>query len=117
MQFIADTLESLGAPRGSTLSEGDSDVLRRVGRAEGIGVYLNGTDLPTEVYKSCDVNFVCSEFSRLLGSHGRLLSYWEGPTETGLYMYGESFTEMRHLLAGSLGEYPLCRNCRVVQIA
>lgn len=90
MQFIADTLESLGAPLGSSLTEGDSQLLRRVGKAEGIAVYLNGTDLPTEVYSSCDVNVVCSEFSRLLGPHGRLLSYWQGPTEAALYMYGAS---------------------------
>jgi hypothetical protein len=117
VEFIADTLEALGAPIGSFLTEGDSDVRRRIGKAEGIAVYLNGTDLPAEVYSSCDVNFVCSEFSRLLGSRGRFLSYWQGPTETGLYIYGASFTEMRNLLAHFLAEYPLCHNCRIAQIA
>lgn len=116
LPFLAETLERLGAPKGSSLVDDDSVTLS-LGKAEGIAVYLDGSNLPAQVYKECDVNFVRDEFSRLLGSRGRVLSHWEGPTETALYIYGASFAEMRAILAGFLAEYPLCRNCRIAQIA
>ena len=117
LQFIAATLEDLGAPKGSTLRVAESGTVRPFGKAEGIAVYLNGTDLPAEIYTSCDVNFVFSEFARLLGTEGRALSHWEGPTETASYMYGASFTEMRARLEDFLATYPLCQKSRIVQIA
>ena len=82
-----------------------------------MAVYLNGSDLPAEVFASCDVNFVISEFSRLLGTGGCILSNWEGPAETALYMYGSSFAGMRGRIEDFLAAYPLCRKCRVAQIA
>ena len=115
LNFIAATLEDLGAPKGSKLTVGTSE--RPLGRAEGIAVYLNGTDLPEDIYTSCDLNFVFSEFARLLGKEGRVLSYWQGGTETALYMYGPSFDEMKTRLEGFLASYPLCQKCRVAQIA
>jgi hypothetical protein len=117
LDFIVGTLEYLGAPKGSKLTDADSATLRQLGKAEGIAIYLNGTDLPDEVYSSCDADFVRDEFGRLLGTEGRVLSLWSGPTETALYMYGTSFHEMRTRLGGFLGEYPLCRNCRIAQVA
>jgi hypothetical protein len=80
-------------------------------------VYLNGTDLPHEVYAECDANFVLSEFTRLRGSDGKVHSHWQGPAETALYMYGPSFESMKHRLTGFLTSYPLCQRARVVQIA
>jgi hypothetical protein len=84
---------------------------------EGLAVYLNGTDLPDEVYAECDSNFVYSEFNRLLGPAGKVHSHWQGPTETALYMYGPSFEAMKSRLANFLDSYPLCQRARVVQIA
>ena len=57
------------------------------------------------------------EFGRLLEGEGRVLSYWQGPTETSLYMYGPSFKTMNERLRPFLETYPLCQRCRVVQIA
>lgn len=37
------------------------------GRHQGLGLYLNGPDLPENVYCECDSNFVHSECTRLLG--------------------------------------------------
>lgn len=80
-------------------------------------MYLNGTDLPNEVYETCDSNHVLSECERLLQTGGRVLSWWQGPTETAIYMYGASFDDMRARIESLLAVYPLCQKCRVERIA
>jgi hypothetical protein len=112
-----EALVRLGAPKGSKLILEDSGREVPFGNAEGMAVYLNGSELPDEVYTNCDSNFVYSEFERLLDGTGRVLSYWQGPTETAFYMYGQSFQEMRRLLAEFMATYPLCAKARVEQIA
>jgi hypothetical protein len=87
------------------------------GVAEGMAVYLNGTELPDEVYKECDSNFVLDEFNRLLGEGGKVLSWWQGPTETAFYLYGASFAEMKARVAEFIDSYPLCQKCRIEQLA
>jgi hypothetical protein len=114
---IATALEELGAPKGSKLILEENTPERPFGKNEGMGVYLNGTDLPEEVYETSDINFVISELSRLLEGEGMLHSYWEGPEETALYLYGPSFEKMRALISDFVDTYPLCQNARVVQIA
>jgi hypothetical protein len=117
--FVCDFLSQCGAPKGSKL-EFESDGKKTevpFGTAEGIAVYLNGTDLPDEVYRDCDVNFVYSEINRLLGERGAIQGYWQGPTETALYLYGNLANEMRGLIAGFIAQYPLCQRARIVQIA
>jgi hypothetical protein len=114
---LVRTLEALGAPRGSKLHIEAEGREIPFGLNEGLAVYLNGTSLPDHVYKECDSNFVHSEFGRLLEGKGRVLSYWQGPTETAFYMYGPSFAAMEECLAQFLATYPLCQQCRLVQIA
>jgi hypothetical protein len=117
--FICDFLTQRGAPRGSQLqyeSEGEK-IEVSFGTAEGLAIYLNGTDLPDEVYRDCDVNEVYDEINRLLGDRGAIQGHWQGPTETALYLYGFSADEMRDLIAGYMAEYPLCQRARVVTIA
>ena len=109
ISLIKRALEELGAPRGSQLIlEADGKELP-IGVNEGLAVYLNGTDLPDEVYAECDSNFVYSEFDRLLGADGKVHSHWQGPKETALYLYGPSFETMQKRIAGFLGSYPLCQ--------
>ena len=115
--LLIAALEALGAPKGSRVTASPSSKEYKFGRTEGLAVYLNGTDLPDDVYKECDSNFVVSEFERLLGSEGRVLSHWQGPTETALYIYGSSFQTMQDLLSPFIKSYPLCQKCRVIQTA
>ncbi len=115
--LIVSTLEALGAPKGSKLHIETQGRELSFGKLEGLAVYLNGTDLPDEIYRDSDSNFVRDEFERLLGTEGRVLNWWQGPTETALYMYGLSFSTMRDRLAAFISSYPLCQQCRVVQIA
>lgn len=117
LNVIAEALNILGAPKGSRLLLGNSERAITFGHNEGLALYLNGTELPQEVYEQSDVNFVWSEFDRLLGPDGRIYSYWEGPTETALYMYGPSYENMKERIAQFITAYPLCRKSRMEQIA
>jgi len=110
-------LEQCGAPRGSKLIIESTGQKIPFGTNEGLAVYLNGTDLPDEVYQQSDLNVVYEEFNRLLGSHGSVQSHSQLATETALYMYGRSFEEMKQCLMPFMESYPLCQKARMVQIA
>jgi hypothetical protein len=114
---IIAELQRRGAPKGSSLRGTALDAERAFGVTEGLAVYLNGTDLPDATYRDSDVNFVFDEFNRLLVGQGKIHSYWQGPTETALYVYGTSFERMRDALQPFLASYPLCERARVVQVA
>lgn len=114
--LITATLERLGAPKGSKLTIEPDGREVAFGINEGLAVYLNGTDLPTTVYAECDSNVVFAEFERLLGE-GVIQSWWHGPTETALYLYGPSFALMRDAIRQFVDTYPLCDRARLVQIA
>ena len=115
--LICSTLESLGAPIGSKLIVESDNSEVAIGKTEGLAVYLNGVDLPDHVYQECDFDSVADEFTRLLGNEGKIHSYWQGPRETALYMYGNSFQEMKQRIEGFLTSCPLCQQARVEQIA
>jgi hypothetical protein len=117
LELVRELLERLGAPKGSSLIVAAGGRELPFGSSEGLALYLNGTDLPDEVYRDSDVNHVYDELNRLLDGIGAVHSYWEGPTETALYAYGTSFESMRDALSGFLQSYPLCEKARVVQIA
>ncbi len=117
--FICEFLEACGAPKGSKLQferDGESHEVD-FGFLEGVAVYINGTDLPEEVYQTCDINHVADEIDRLLGERGGIQGHWQGPTETALYLYGYSAEEMQRLIAPLMAEYPLCQKARMVAIA
>jgi hypothetical protein len=117
--FICKFLTERGAPNGSKLEYevNGKRVEVSFGEVEGLAIYLNGTDLPDAVYRECSVNEACNEINRLLGNRGTIQGHWQGPTETALYLYGDSAAEMRDVIAGYLAEYPLCQRARVVRIA
>lgn len=110
-------LEELGAPKGSKLLVGDSDAETPFGTREGLALFLNGTQLPDEVYETSDINHVIAELDRLMGEAGRFMSFWEGACDTVLYCYGDSFDAMRAAIEPLLQDYPLCQKARVEQIA
>jgi hypothetical protein len=109
-------LEGLGAPRGSKLIWNDGANELAFGSCEGLAVYLNGTDLPDAVYAECDLDVVYEEFGRLVGSEGRVVSHWQGPQETALYLYGPSADAMLARIRPFLDAYPLCQKARVVKL-
>jgi hypothetical protein len=117
LDAIREALEGLGAPKGSRLIWKDGANELEFGTLEGLAVYLNGTDLPDAVYEQSDVNVVYDEFGKLVGSEGRVVSHWQGPRETALYLYGRSAEMMRSRIRPFLDSYPLCDKARIVKIA
>lgn len=117
--FVIAKLEELGAPKGSILRVHDTEPARKIpfGKAEGVGIYLDGVNLPDEVYKNSDVNVVIEELNKRIEGHGEMQSHWQGNTETGLYFYGDDSNRMISLMRDFLDTYPLCKGARVVTIA
>ncbi len=109
------------APKDSKLFlyDKDGELLKEavVGKLEGLALYINGTDLPDEVYKTCDINHVVDETIRLMDDVFYFFGHWRGPTETALYYYGTSFGAMYTAIRGFIDEYPLCAQCRIEQVA
>lgn len=117
LQAIIARLEQLGAPKGSKLIIEATGAEIPFGRHEGLALYLNGTELPDDVYASCDINHVILELDRLMGERGKFKGHWEGSRDTGLYCYGPSFADMKAAIEPLLSDYPLCQKARVEQIA
>ncbi|MQW89866.1 hypothetical protein GHJ82_24180 [Sinorhizobium saheli] len=117
IDIVVRALEAMLAPKGSRLHVPDQNRVIEFGAHEGLALYLNGTDLPQEVYATSDVNFVYQECERLLSGIGIVKSHWQGQHETALYMYGSDFQTMRDCLTSFLQTYPLCQQCRIEQIA
>jgi hypothetical protein len=114
---IKTILEDLGAPKGSQLIVHSTNTSIPIGVGEGLAVYLNGTDLPDQIYKECDSNFVLAELNRLSKGAGAVHSFWQGPTETAFYLYGPNAEAIERLIREFLDSYPLCQKCRVEEIA
>ncbi len=112
---VVEFLNSVGAPRGSYTTVDGGDPVP-FGVTEGLGLYLNGTELPTEVYENADPNELIDSIDRSLGEEGDYVSYWQGPTETALYLYGPSADRMRQLIAGVIAATPLAQRSRLVPL-
>ena len=97
---LIDLLEQLGAPKGSKI-HGAGEADRSFGVTEGLGIYLDGLNLPDDVYEQCDSNHVFEQLSESIDGLGEICSWWQGPTETALYMYGQSFEAMRDAIGDS----------------
>jgi hypothetical protein len=117
--FVVRFLEDRGVAAGSMLEiEGENGQKKiRFGKVEGIGIYLDGVNLPADVYKKCDVNVVIDELEKKIKPNGHMRAYWQGPKETALYFYGRNASEMEKAMKQFLDTYPLCRNARVVVLA
>ena len=114
-------IDALGVPKGSKLLWYEADNVeqneRPVGRLEGMAIYMNGTELPQEVYEKCDINYVIEQLGSRMEGIGSLYSWWEGPQSTALYFYGQSYEKMMTAVQDFIAEYPLCQKCVVERIA
>jgi hypothetical protein len=115
LELVTGTLEAAGAPRGSR-ARLDEGAPVPFGVTEGLAIYLNGTDLPAEVYAGSDINYLIATLSGRLGTEGDMQSWWQGPRETALYLYGPSAPRMTELIADVLARFPLAQRCRIVPL-
>lgn len=102
-------------PKGSKIICGEDTI--EIGSLEGMAIYLNGVELPAEVYQSNDINVLISCLDNAMNNRGVLYSWWEGSKETALYFYGNSFDEMKNSTQAVIEKHPLCQMCRIEKIA
>jgi len=114
---IIERLETIGAPKGSKIIIEKTKEEIPFGRNEGLALYIDGQNLPKEVYEQSDINFVISEIQRLTNIEPNADRFWEGEKETALYFYGQSFEQMKIQISELVDTYPLCKGARIVQIA
>lgn len=115
IKWLVDLLNRIGIPKGSVLQGIEPEI--EVGTLEGLAYYSNGVDLPDEVYKTCDINYVIEKMEQAMEGIGSMYSYWEGNAYTALYFYGSSFAEMKKKIEPFIASYPLCQKSRIEQIA
>jgi len=114
---IIDKIEDIGAPKGSKLIIERTKEEIPFGKKEGLALYIDGQNLPPEVYADCDINFVLSEIHRLTNIEPNADRNWEGEKETALYFFSDSFEQMKNSISEFVETYPLCKGARIVQIA
>ncbi len=116
--LVIRELEARGAPKGSLLRYEEKGKVREIpfGKREGIAVYLDGVNLGDEVYETSDVNVLIDRLNQRLEGIGAVESWWTGPTETALYLYGTTAAELKARIADVLAHEPLCAGARVVAI-
>lgn len=118
VQRIIAKLEGLGAPKGSKLTVESTGEVIPFGVKEGLGLYLDGVNLPKEVYENQDTDALMEELLRCMNlSEDYVLRYWNGSQDTGLYFYADSFEHMKQSIAELVSTHPECQNCRVEQVA
>lgn len=116
VEKLLQKLEEIGIPKGSKLY--NEDFSQEVGTLEGLGLYINGTDLPKEVYETTDINVVFDTVSDILKDILVITSYHEGNKDTALYFYLRgSFIDAKERIKDFVASYPLCEKCRIVKIA
>jgi hypothetical protein len=116
LSLVIAELEALGAPKGSSLQRPDGAPIA-FGQLEGMAIFLNGTDLPDDVYAASDVNRTVAGLNAALSGKGGFMGHWEGPAETALYFYGKSYAQMQTAAEAFSATDPLCSLCRFEQIA
>jgi hypothetical protein len=114
---IINKLEELGAPKGSKLKIEKTQKEIYFGKKEGIGIYLDGINLPDQVYADADIDYLAEELNKKASPHNIHNRNWTGNEESGLYYYSDSFEKMKTEIQDIINNYPLCEGARIERIA
>ena len=117
LDIIIKKLEELGAPAGSRLVLEKNNQKINFGKFQGLALYLDGLNLPDEVYQTADPFFLVSEIGRLANIQTNIIREWTGESETGFYFYGDSYQRIKDSIEDFINTYPLCKGARIVRIA
>ena len=114
LRTVTAALEAAGAPQGSELLlASDESVLREFGTQQCLAVFLDGTSLPDDVYAELDFEAVVEEIGAAAGA-GSYRGFWQGPEETGLFLFGPDAEAMLARVEPVLRRIPIGQNARVV---
>jgi hypothetical protein len=117
LELTRATLEAAGAPERSELqfaAETGREPLA-IGRQQLMALYLDGVNLPDEVYAELDFDAVLAEIEQALAQPTPALhDTWTGNEETGLYFFGDDAEAMWTRAEATLRRLPICQNARVV---
>ena len=83
---------------------------------QAVLVYLDGQNLPQEVYEDYDVSTLEDQLSEVIESQslGEFDGNEFGPDGVTLYMYSPDAEKLFSGIESVLRAYPLCQNARVV---
>ena len=115
LEKIKEFLEIFELPKGSNIAVNGKNI--ELGILEGIGIYLDGINLPDNVYIENDVEELIDILAEKLEDELKILSYWQGNEKTAIYFYGQSHDAMYKLIKDILSTHPLCQNHEVKKIA
>ena len=99
-----------GLPAGSQIEINGATA--PFGRLQGLGLYLNGTQLGEDAYAHGDLQATADALAEASGDAGALWSHWMGPAETAFYFYGPDAVELRERLAVIIPDLPLLQRSR-----
>ena len=112
LQTAVHALERAGAPQGSEIHL-DGSVLREFGTAQCVAVYLDGVSLPDHVYAELDFDQLVTDLEVVAGA-GSLRGFWQGPEETGLFLFAPNADDLFARIHPHLLTLPVGQNARVV---
>lgn len=112
LDLAIGTLEQAGAPQRSEILNG-KDTLREFGVQQCLAIYLDGINLPDDVYATLDIDAVVAQIGEAAGPDS-FRGFWQGGEETGIYFFGPDAEEMFKRVEPLLLELPIGQNARVV---
>ncbi len=115
---IEQILVDLGAPKGTEFYSGDSETaLRSFGTTEVVGIGLDGSDLPDEVYEGFDVEDFVSAAEAALGDGVTFGGSTMGERYTFFYFHGPSADTIQEGLERFAKTQPICQGCQYERLA
>ncbi len=105
LDFVADTLERLDAPEGSTIGNAECAEMMQFGKSHGLGLYLSHSE--ADAVQKLDVLEACTDAMSGVGLYQGSVSVGD---RTAMYFYGDSFNKMRKALTFVISTDPCCKN-------
>ncbi len=116
VKLAAEVLEDNGAPKGSQLryEHAGKEVTATFGITECVAIYLDGVNLPNEVYQSTSAQELVDKLCDAAGDDGEFRHSFQGKTETSLFFYSLDAEALYASLEPALRGYPLSATARVI---
>ena len=81
---------------------------------QAVLIYLNGIDLPQDVYENYDLTTLEDQLVAALDGTGEVDGNEIGPENTIVYLYGPDSEKIFTKIEPVLNNYPLCQQAKVV---